>query len=84
VASVISAVDQFTFQRSPMTYVSASNLPVRLVRNPLGPAQDRFGLKLGGPLGFGRGADNGSLYATTLFKCRLFRIDTVQRGHYFR
>src|SRR4030095_16827317 len=29
-------------------YVTASNLPVRLVRNPLGPAQDRFGLKLGG------------------------------------
>jgi sugar lactone lactonase YvrE len=29
-------------------YASASNPTVRLVRNPLGPHQDRFGLKLGG------------------------------------
>ena len=28
-------------------YVAASNIPI-LVRNPLGPAHDRFGLKLGG------------------------------------
>ena len=139
-------------------YVSASNLPARLVRNPLGPAQDRFGLKLGGVvaydldaagnisngrvfyrsdhlitdgmamdtegnlyvaahngarepaqgeivvlnpagevlhkiappagyrpgnLGFGRGADAGSLYVTTLFRWRLFRMDANRRGHYW-
>ena len=139
-------------------YVTASNLPVRLVRNPLGPAQDRFGLKLGGVvvydldgngnisngrvffrtdefvtdgmtmdtdgnlyvalhngnqepprgeivvlnlagevlakiapaegmrpgnLGFGRGADASSLYMTTLFQWRLYRIQTMRRGHYF-
>ena len=140
-------------------YVSASNLAVRLVRNPLGPSQDRFGIKLGGVvaydldadgnisngrvffsndglitdgmamdtdgnlyvaahngareppagvivvlapsgkpltkiappegfrpgnLGFGRGTDAGSLYVTTLFKWRLFRIDTNRRGHYWQ
>jgi gluconolactonase len=139
-------------------YVSASNLPFRLVKNPLGPAQDRFGLKLGGVvaydldgngdvssgrvfyrsdhlitdgmamdtegnlyvaahngareppqgeivvlnssgeilakiappegyrpgnLGFGRGPDAGNLYMTTLFRWRLFRIDTNRRGHYW-
>ena len=139
-------------------YVSASNLPVRLVRNPMGPAQDRFGFKLGGVavydldeagnvsngreffradgyvsdgmamdtqgnlyvclhngnrepadgaivvldpagqvieriappagfrpgnVGFGRGANGGVLFVTTLFQWRLFRIDTVRRGHYF-
>jgi gluconolactonase len=139
-------------------YVAASNLPFRLVKNPLGPAKDRFGLKLGGVVaydldangdisngrvfyrsdhlitdgmamdtdgnlyvaahngareppqseivvldslgntltiiqapegyrlgnvGFGRGRDAASLYATTLFKWRLFRIQTVRRGHYF-
>jgi gluconolactonase len=139
-------------------YVSASNLPVRLVRNPLGPKEDRFGLKLGGVIaydldpagniangrvfyrndslitdgmamdtegnlyvcahnggrepaegmivvldpngeileeiappagfrpgniGFGRGADSRSLYVTTLFKWRLFRMDTNRRGHYW-
>ncbi len=139
-------------------YVAAANLPVRLVKNPMGPAEDRFGLKLGGVvvydldalgdisngrifyrsdhlvtdgmamdsdgnlyvaahngareppdgeivildsggntllklappaglrpsnLGFGRGDDAGTLYLTTLFKWRLFRIATVRRGHYF-
>ena len=139
-------------------YVSATNLPVRLVRNPLGPKEDRFGLKLGGVIaydldaagnisngrvfyrndglvtdgmamdtegnlyvcahnaarepaqgaivvldpsgkilrglappeglrptnvGFGRGADAASLYVTTLFHWRLFRIDTNRRGHYW-
>ena len=142
-----------------LDYLSLSNLPVRLIKNPLGPAQDRFGLKLGGVVvydldddgnisngrvfyrsdhlitdgmamdsdgnlyvtahngareppegeivvldfsgniiskirppegyrpgnvGFGRGADAGSLYVTTLFKWRLFRIDTLRRGHYFQ
>jgi gluconolactonase len=139
-------------------YVSASNLPARLVRNPLGPKEDRYGLKLGGVVvydldsagnvsngrvfyrndslitdgmamdtegnlyvcahngarepaqgsivvldpdgkilreiappegfrpgnvGFGRGADAGSLYVTTLFRWRLFRMDTNRRGHYW-
>jgi len=139
-------------------YVSASNLPARLVRNPLGPKEDRFGLKLGGVavydldaagdvsngrifyrsdelltdgmamdtdgnlyvcahngarepaqgkivvldpagnvlqelappegfrpgnVGFGRGADAGSFYVTTLFRWRLFRMATNRRGHYW-
>ena len=34
-------------------------------------------------LGFGRGKDAASLYATTLFQWRLYRIETVRRGHYF-
>jgi gluconolactonase len=34
-------------------------------------------------LGFGRGRDAGSLYATTLFQWRLYRIGTVRRGHYW-
>ena len=138
-------------------YVAASNIPI-LARNPLGPAQDRFGLKLGGivvydlnsdgnisngrvfhrddelvadgmtldtegnlyialhngsrqppraeivvlnpagevlakiappeglrpgNLGSGRGSDATSLYMTTLFQWRLYRIKTVRRGHYF-
>ena len=33
-------------------------------------------------LGFGRGADAGSLYATTAFPMRLYRLKTVRRGHY--
>ncbi len=34
-------------------------------------------------LGFGRGGDAASLYMTTLFQWRLYRIETVRRGHYF-
>lgn len=34
-------------------------------------------------LGFGRGADAGTLYATTALPWRLYRIRTVRRGHYF-
>jgi gluconolactonase len=34
-------------------------------------------------LGFGRGEDASSLYATNLFQWRLFRIKTRRRGHYF-
>jgi len=34
-------------------------------------------------LGFGRGADANSLYVTTAIPIRLFRIQTVRRGHYF-
>jgi gluconolactonase len=138
-------------------YVAASNIPM-LARNPLGPAQDRFGLKLGGVvvydlnsdgnisdgrifyrndelvadgmtldsegnlyialhngsrqpprgeivvlnpaggvlakiappeglrpgnLAFGRSRDAASLYMTTLFQWRLYRIKTLRRGHYF-
>jgi hypothetical protein len=36
-----------------------------------------------GNLGFGRGADASSLYMTTLFQWRLYRIKTIRRGHYF-
>jgi gluconolactonase len=34
-------------------------------------------------LGFGRGADAGTLYMTTALPWRLFRLATVRRGHYF-
>jgi gluconolactonase len=34
-------------------------------------------------LGFGRGADAGSLYMTTALPWRLYRLKTVRRGHYF-
>jgi hypothetical protein len=34
-------------------------------------------------LGFGRGADAGSLYVVTAFPMRLYRIKTVREGHYF-
>ncbi len=34
-------------------------------------------------LGFGRGNDAGSLYLTTALPWRLYRIQTVRRGHYF-
>jgi gluconolactonase len=138
-------------------YVSVSNI-ARLPPNPNGPAQDRFGLTMGGVivydldaggniangrvfyrrddlvtdgmamdsdgnlyvamhnanprdpkgdivaldpsgallerlpppagalptnLGFGRGADAGTLYMTTALPWRLFRLKTVRRGHYF-
>jgi hypothetical protein len=36
-----------------------------------------------GNVGFGRRADAGSLYVTTLFKWRLFRMDTNRRGLYW-
>ena len=36
-----------------------------------------------GNLGFGRGRDAASLYMTTLFQWRLYRIKTVRSGHYF-
>ncbi len=121
-------------------YVAASNIPI-LAQNPLGPAQDRFGLKLGGIVVYdlnsdgnisngrvfhytsrcimaadsrpeekswcsilpercwrrslrlkvsvpaisasGAESDATSLYMTTLFQWRLYRIKTVRRGHYF-
>jgi len=34
-------------------------------------------------LGFGRGADAGTLYMTSALPWRLFRIKTVRTGHYF-
>lgn len=34
-------------------------------------------------LGFGRGADAGSLYVTNLAQWRLYRIKTVRRGLYW-
>ena len=37
-----------------------------------------------GNIGFGRGADAGSLYVTTLFQWRFFRMDTNRRGHYWQ
>ena len=34
-------------------------------------------------LGFGRGADASTLYASAALPWRLYRIKTVRRGHYF-
>jgi gluconolactonase len=34
-------------------------------------------------LGFGRGADSGTLYMTSALPWRLYRIKTERRGHYF-
>lgn len=34
-------------------------------------------------LGFGRGDDAGTLYMTTAFQWRLYRIKTTRQGHYF-
>jgi gluconolactonase len=34
-------------------------------------------------LGFGRGADSGTLYMTSALPWRLYRIKTVRHGHYF-
>ena len=57
-----------------------------LVLNPAGEVLQKIlppeGMRVSN-LGFGRGADSGTLYATTLFQWRLYRIRTVRRGHYF-
>ena len=56
-----------------------------VVLDPDGRLLERFpdpGEGLTTQLGFGRGADAGSLYVTTAFPIRLYRIKTVRRGHY--
>lgn len=57
-----------------------------VVLNPAGNVIERLPLPnnaLSTNLGFGRGADAGTLYATSALPWRLWRIKTVRRGHYF-
>ena len=57
-----------------------------VVLNPAGELVERIPVPEGmrsNNLGFGRGSDATSLYMTTLFQWRLYRIKTVRRGHYF-
>ena len=57
-----------------------------VVLNPAGEVLAKIAPPEGlrpGNLGFGRGGDATSLYMTTLFHWRLYRIKTVRRGHYF-
>ncbi len=57
-----------------------------LVLNPAGEVLAKIAPPEGlrpGNLGFRRGSDATSLYMTTLFQWRLYRIKTVRRGHYF-
>ena len=56
-------------------YVAASNLPVRLVRNPLGPAQDRFGLKLGGVVVYDLDGDGNISNGRVFFRTDEFVTD---------
>ena len=57
-----------------------------VVLNPEGQIVERLPVPSEGlttNLGFGRGADTGSLYVVTAFPMRLYRIKTVREGHYF-
>jgi sugar lactone lactonase YvrE len=57
-----------------------------VVLNPAGEVLARIAPAEGmrpGNLGFGRGKDANFFYMTTLFQWRLYRIQTVRRGHYF-
>jgi gluconolactonase len=57
-----------------------------VVLSPAGELVERIPVPEGmrsNNLGFGRGIDANSLYLTTLFQWRLYRIKTVRRGHYF-
>lgn len=57
-----------------------------VVLNPAGKIIQRLTPPAGSlstNLGFGRGADCGTLYMTSTFPWRLYRIKTVRCGHYF-
>jgi gluconolactonase len=57
-----------------------------IVFDPQGNLIERIAVPQGSlpsNLGFGRGTDDNSLYLTTLAQWRLFRIQTVRRGHYW-
>jgi gluconolactonase len=85
-------VDGMALDRQDNLYVAMHNgnpkAPGRgiVVLNPEGQIVERIpapGEGLTTNLGFGRGADAGSLYVTTAFPIRLYRIKTVRVGHYF-
>jgi gluconolactonase len=57
-----------------------------VVLNPAGDLIERLAPPpgiLSIQLGFGRGADAGTLYMTRALPWALYRIKTVRRGHYF-
>jgi gluconolactonase len=57
-----------------------------MVLNPEGQIVERIPTPEKGlttNLGFGRAADAGSLYVTTAFPIRLYKIKTLRQGHYF-
>jgi gluconolactonase len=85
-------VDGMTMDRQGNLYVAMHNgnpkAPGRgiAVLNPDGQVMERVPVPSEGlttNLGFGRGADAHSLYVTTAFPIRLYRIKTVRVGHYF-
>ena len=85
-------VDGMTMDRQGNLYVAMHNgngkAPERgiLVLDPEAQIVERIPVPAEGlttNLGFGRGADAGSLYVTTAFPIRLYRIKTVRQGHYF-
>lgn len=85
-------VDGMTLDRQGNLYVAMHNgnpkAPNRgiVVLNPEGQIVERLPAPAEGlttNLGFGRAADAGSLYVTTAFPIRLYRIKTVREGHYF-
>ena len=85
-------VDGMTMDRQGNLYLAMHNgdgkAPGRgiVVLNPEGQIVERIPAPSEGlttQLGFGRGPDAGSLYVTTAFPIRLYRIKTVREGHYF-
>ena len=85
-------VDGMTMDRQGNLYAAMHNgngkAPERgiVVLNPEGQIVERMPVPSEGlttNLGFGRGADAHSLYVTTAFPIRLYRIQTVREGHYF-
>ena len=85
-------VDGMTMDRQGNLYAAMHNgnpkAPDRgiVVLNPEGEIVERIPAPSDGlttNLGFGRGADAGSLYVTTAFPIRLYQIKTVREGHYF-
>jgi gluconolactonase len=84
-------VDGMAMDRQGNLYVAMHNgdakAPGRgiVVLNPSGQIVERIPAPSEGlttQLGFGRGADAGSLYVTTAFPIRMYRIKTVREGHY--
>ena len=88
----LPCIDGMAMDRDGNLYAAAHNgrqQPLKaeiLVLNSLGEVFRKIpppeGVRVSN-LGFGRGRDADSLYATTLFQWRLYRTRTVRRGHYF-
>jgi gluconolactonase len=84
-------VDGMTLDRQGNLYAAMHNGNPKtpagaiVVINPEGQVVENIPVPAGMTtnLGFGRGADANSLYLTTAFPMRLYRIKTVRQGHYF-